>query len=307
MILCCGEALIDMLPCETPAGGPALTPLPGGAVFNTAIALGRLGAPTGFFSGLSTDLFGEMLKDSLEESEVDVAHSVFSDRPTTLAFVRLVDGQAAYTFYDEYTAGRMLSPEDLPPTLPTEITALFLGGISLVVEPCGSAYQVLMEREAKCHFTMLDPNIRSSFIADESAYRTRISQMMSIADIVKLSEEDMSWLYGDGSLQGYAHKVLNMGPKLVCVTQGEKGAHAYTENTSVRVEAPPVKTADTVGAGDTFNAGFLAMLNRLGALEKTSISELDEATIREALALGIRAAAITVSRVGANPPWSHEL
>ncbi len=306
MILCCGEALIDMLPCETAAGEPAMSPFPGGSVFNTAIALGRLGAPSGFFSGLSTDLFGEMLRDSLETSGVDVSYSVFSARPTTLAFVKLVDGEATYAFYDERTAGRMLSPEDLP-TLHSDVTAFFFGGISLMVEPCGSAYQKLMEREAKTHVTMLDPNIRPNFTTDEHAYRARLESMIAASDIVKLSDEDIFWLFGDGSLQDRAFEVLGMGPGLVCVTEGEKGARALTENSIVQVEAPPVTVADTVGAGDTFNAGFLTALHRLGVLEKSAIARLDEATIEEALTLGARAAAVTVGRVGADAPWSHEL
>ena len=114
MILCCGEALIDMLPRESTGGEPAFAPYPGGAVFNTAIALGRLGVETSFFSGLSRDLFGEMLETALGASHVDASVAVRSDRPTTLAFVKLVDGQARYAFYDENTAGRMLTPADLP-------------------------------------------------------------------------------------------------------------------------------------------------------------------------------------------------
>ena len=133
MILSCGEALIDMLPRQTSAGEDAFAPYPGGAVFNTAIALGRLGAPSGFFCGLSRDLFGEILQQALAASHVDSSHAVLSDRPTTLAFVKLVEGQASYAFYDENTALRMMTPTDLP-DLPDDISALFLGGISLVGE-----------------------------------------------------------------------------------------------------------------------------------------------------------------------------
>ncbi|KKL21687.1 hypothetical protein LCGC14_2442940, partial [marine sediment metagenome] len=130
MILCCGEALIDMLP-RTHGGEKSFAPHAGGAVFNTAIALGRLGCDTAFFSGLSDDLFGQMLTDALAASGVDASPAARSDRPTTLAFVTLTDGQASYAFYDENTAGRMLSQDDLP-TLGPDTQALFLGGISLV-------------------------------------------------------------------------------------------------------------------------------------------------------------------------------
>ncbi len=115
MILCAGEALIDMLPRQSTHGEDAYAPYAGGAVFNTAIALGRLGAQTGFFSGFSSDFFGDLLKSKLADSNVDAALSVTRDRPCTVAFVKLVDGHATYAFYDENTAGRMLSNDDLPP------------------------------------------------------------------------------------------------------------------------------------------------------------------------------------------------
>lgn len=146
MILCCGEALIDMLPGKTAAGERAFSPVPGGAVFATAIALARLDAPVRFFSGVSTDLFGEMLVAGLTAAGVDTSALARSPRPTTLAFVTLRDGHASYAFYDENTAGRMLIPSDLPST--DGVRALFFGGISLVVEPCAGIYLALAERES---------------------------------------------------------------------------------------------------------------------------------------------------------------
>ncbi|TIP37609.1 MAG: carbohydrate kinase, partial [Mesorhizobium sp.] len=143
MILCCGEALIDMLPRITTEGEAAFAPYVGGAVFNSAIALGRLGAPAGFFSGLSSDLFGGQLRDALGASKVSSTYAHTSPRPTTLAFVRLTNGQATYTFYDENTAGRMLTIEDLP-KLGAEIEAMLFGAISLISEPAGSAYEEFM-------------------------------------------------------------------------------------------------------------------------------------------------------------------
>ena len=132
MILCCGEALIDMIPTPPPttAGPDGFVPHAGGAVFNTAIALGRLGAQVGMLSGLSSDMFGRQLVDGLKASHVDVSHLVVSDRPTTLAFVRLVGGHATYDFYDENSAGRMITPGDMP-ALSAEVSALYFGGISL--------------------------------------------------------------------------------------------------------------------------------------------------------------------------------
>ncbi len=304
MILACGEALIDMLPRRTEAGETAYAPYAGGAVFNTAIALGRLGAPTGFFSGLSDDLFGDVLRETLEASKVDSSPAHVSDRPTTLAFVKLTDGHATYSFYDENTAGRMLTPEDLPDT---DAEALFFGGISLMVEPCATAYEALQAREADAKVTMLDPNIRPSFIRDEAVYRARIERMIARADVVKVSDEDLHWLEGKGETADLARAMLAKGPKLVCITEGSKGATGYTATHTVSAPAPRVTVADTVGAGDTFNAGVLASLHRGGLLTKAAVAALDEGQVRAALELGAKAAAVTVSRAGANPPWDHEL
>ena len=136
MILCCGEALIDMIPSPTLEGGrDGFVPHSGGAVFNTAIALGRLGVQTGMITGLSTDMFGQQLADALHASHVDTTRIIRSDRPTTLAFVKLTDGHASYSFFDENSAGRMIRPEDLP-DLSDEVSALFFGGIRLAVDPC---------------------------------------------------------------------------------------------------------------------------------------------------------------------------
>jgi len=306
MILCCGEALIDMLPRTTTQGEAAFAPYAGGAVFNTAIALGRLGKPVSFFSGLSTDLMGEILIDTLNASGVQTDLAARSSRPTTLAFVKLVNGQASYAFYDENTAGRLLSQADLP-VLPAEISTVFFGGISLVNDPAASTYAALQSREAAARVTMIDPNIRPGFITDQTSYRARLSAMLALADIVKLSDEDLHWLYGPGEVEGLARQILAQGPTLVFITEGASGARAITSTRNRFVAATKVAVADTVGAGDTFNAGALAALHDAGALTKAAIADLPDATLDAALTLGARAAAIAVSRPGANPPWAHEL
>ena len=306
MILCCGEALIDMLPVTAADGRAAYAPHAGGAVFNTAIALGRLGAPAGFFSGVSNDQFGGLLADELAASQVDASLLARSDRLTTLAVVHLKDGQATYTFYDENSAGRMLSVDDLPPG-PVNATAMFFGGISLPQEPCGDAYAALLAREADDKVIMVDPNIRPAFIADERRYRDRLTGMLARADIVKASDEDLAWLFGEGEESGVA-KLLELGPKLVLVTRGGDGASGYHQDGwCAKTSSLPVRVVDTVGAGDTFNAGVLAQLYADGCLTKLALAEIGEAMLTRALAKGAEAAAVTVSRAGANPPWAHEL
>ena len=307
MILSCGEALIDMLPRVSTDGEACFAPYAGGAVFNTAIALGRLGAPSAFFSGVSTDMLGEILADTLVQSKVDTQFLARSDRPTTVAFVKLVNGQATYAFYDESTAGRMLSQDQLP-SLPADVQALFFGGISLVNDPAASTYEALQAREAPARVTMIDPNIRPGFIAgQEETYRARITRMIARADLVKLSDEDLHWLEGPGDLTVLARGVLAQGPKAVFVTEGAKGARAVTASAERLVASTPVTVADTVGAGDTFNAGILAALHQAGVLTKAGVADLSGEVLDAALLLGARAAAVTVSRAGANPPWADEL
>lgn len=305
MILCCGEALIDMIPG---ADGVGFIPHPGGAVFNTSIALGRLGVQTGLFTGLSNDMFGRQLHDALQASHVDTRYLHVSDRPSTLAFVQLIDGHASYSFFDENSAGRMLSPQDCPDIGP-DVSALFFGGISLASEPCADTYAALMMAQGKNRAVMMDPNIRPSFIADIDRYRTRMDRMLAQCDIVKLSDEDLGWLIPSPlSLTEKVTSILERGPAIVILTRGGDGATGYLANGSeVHVPAQKVQIADTVGAGDTFNAGVLAKLSESGALRKSTLHDLSEDLLHEALSHGAKVASVTVSRSGANPPWSDEL
>ena len=308
MILCCGEALIDMIPTPTVAGGEAFAPHSGGAIFNTAIALGRLGCNAGMLTGLSDDLFGQQLRQTLADSRVDTALSITSNRPTTLAFVRLSNGHATYTFYDENSAGRMITPDDLP-ILPQSVSALYFGGISLACEPGAETYAIFAEREGSSRAVMLDPNIRPGFIRDETTYRARIQRMLGVADIVKVSDDDLNWLMpGSDDLGAKAGMLRAQGPAIVIVTRGGDGAIAYFgDGESVMVAAEKVTVVDTVGAGDTFNAGVMASLEQNGLLSKSAMANLSTEAVRDALAFGAKVAAVTVSRAGANPPWAREL
>ncbi|MBW0159675.1 carbohydrate kinase [Sedimentimonas flavescens] len=308
MILCCGEALIDMIPTPTNAGRDGFVPHAGGAVFNTAIGLGRLGTRVGMLTGISTDMFGQQLSEALRGSHVEVSHVITSERPTTLAFVRLADGHATYSFYDENSAGRMLSPDDLP-EIPGDISALFFGGISLACEPGATAYQALLDREGDTRAVMIDPNIRPGFIENETRYRARLEAMLRLSDIVKVSDEDLNWIEpAPPSLREKIDGLLDKGPALVIVTRGGDGAVGYLpDGAELHVPVKRVQIVDTVGAGDTFNAGVLAKLSELGALRKPALRELAPDVVRQALTHGTQVAAVTVSRAGANPPWAEEL
>ena len=209
MILCCGEALIDMLPRETGDGDAAFVPHAGGAVFNTAIALGRLGVQAGFFCPLSDDLFGRRLRAALDASGVDHTLSPAVDRPCTLAFVTLTNGQAQYAFYDSGTALREMTLAELP-VLDDSVRALFFGGISLVGDPCGAGFATLCAH-AGDRVVMLDPNIRPGFIRDEAAYRARLDGMLARADIVKFSDEDLHWLMGAGDRRNWRKACATAG------------------------------------------------------------------------------------------------
>jgi fructokinase len=308
MILCCGEALIDMIPERTAGGAEGFVPLSGGAVFNTAVALGRLGTKTGMLTGLSDDMFGVQLRSALGAAGVDTSGVIVSSRPSTLAFVRLQNGHASYVFYDENSAGRMLSADDMPP-IPAEVTALYFGGISLACEPGADAYAALLDQEGAGRAVMIDPNIRPGFIKDEARYRGRIDRMIAKADIVKVSDEDLNWIIkGSATLDEKARTLLNNGPSMLVLTRGKDGATAYlAAGSSVHVLAMQVKVVDTVGAGDTYNAGVLAVLQREGVLTKDGLKTLSPAIAERALEFGAKVAAVTVSRAGANPPWAHEL
>lgn len=306
MIICCGEALIDMLPRELSDGQNSFLPIAGGAIFNTAIALGRLGEPTGFLAGVSSDMFGDQLIDVLKSSKVSTKFCIRVANPTTLAFVKLTNGNAEYTFMDENSATRSLTPEMLP-ELPDDTEALHFGAISLIPEPCGTAYEALMKRETEKCVISLDPNIRTSFITDEVGHRARILRMLVMSDIVKVSDEDLIWIYPDMALEDAVRKILSLGASIVLLTKGAEGVTAFTKNTQFDVASEKVVVVDTIGAGDTFNAGLLSGLKKTGCLNKQALRSIDVEKLTSAIKLANKVAAITVSRAGANPPWENEL
>ncbi|MEP1442749.1 MAG: carbohydrate kinase [Hyphomicrobiales bacterium] len=306
MIICCGEALIDMLPRQLSSGEDVFYPVAGGAIFNTAIALGRLGCNAGMVSGISTDMFGDQLIEALQSSKVDTQHCIRIGQPTTLAFVKLTNGQAQYSFFDENSAGRSLSI-DMVPKFSQNISALHFGAISLIPEPCGSAYEALLSDNAANSVISLDPNIRPSFITNAESHRARINRMISKADIVKVSDEDLDWIIEGGDHQTAIQSWLEQGVKVVLITQGADGVTAFNKAGSCHQEAQKVDVVDTIGAGDTFNAGFLAGLEDKGCLTKAALAEIDDENLKHALNMASKVAAFTVSQAGAVPPWREQI
>ncbi len=299
MILCCGEALIDMIP---QADG-ALMPHPGGAALNTAIALARLDVRVGLLAGLSRDPMGQILRDALDADGVDLSLAVQSHRPTTLAIVSMQDGAPQYAFLDENSAGRMIAPADMP-EIPNTVSTLLFGGVSLCHAPAADSFVRLAETTCD-RVLMLDPNIRPALITDEPAYRARLRRMLDLADIIKVSDEDLEWLYPDApDLEARLAMLARHEPALVLLTQGSGDVLAIQGARQTRVPVAPVPVCDTVGAGDAFTAGVLAQLSAQGALRKSAIAGLD---MTAALRFGVQVAGVSVSRSGANPPTLQDI
>ncbi|MEV0980396.1 carbohydrate kinase [Streptomyces sp. NPDC049915] len=300
MIVVAGEALIDLVPQGTGALA-ALRPALGGGPYNTAVALGRLGSPTAFCSRVSRDAFGEALLDGLRAAGVDVSAVQRGSEPTTLA-VATIDpgGSAAYSFYVEGTADRLFST---PPALPAGTRAVSFGTCSLVLEPGASAYEELMRTAAaQGVFTALDPNIRPGLIPDADAYRARFKSWLPSVTLLKLSEEDALWLGGT------PREWLAAGPSAVVITQGGDGLTAFTADGAVHtVPGETVDVVDTIGAGDTVNAALLHGLAARDALSPSALATLGPDGWQQLLRYAARAAAVTCSRAGAEPPYAREL
>lgn len=300
MIVVTGEALIDLVPLGRGALA-GLRPALGGGPYNTAVALGRLGSPISFLSRVSTDAYGEALLDGLRTAGVDVSPVQRGPEPTTLAAATLAeDGSAAYSFYVGGTADRLFSK---PAELPHGTRAMAFGTCSLVLEPGASAYEELMrDAFAQGLFTLLDPNIRPGLIEDPESYRARFHGWLPHVTLLKLSEEDLLWL-GATPIE-----LLKAGPAAVVVTHGGDGMSAFTQFGKVyTVAGEEVDVVDTIGAGDTVNAALLHGLSQLHALSHDGVVTLTRADWTRLLGFAARAAALTCSRAGAEPPYASEL
>lgn len=302
MIVVCGEALIDIIP----AGDGTRRPVPGGGPFNTARALARLGAPTSFLGRLSTDALGVVLARELAADGADLSLVSYGPESTTLAVADLEgEGHAGYEFFVHGTSAPNLTRDMLPSGLPAGVTAVHVGTLGLVLEPMATTLTELALRESERRVLMLDPNIRSNLVTDTEEYRHRLDELIAHSTIVKASDSDMGWLFPELDCEAAAGRVLARGARLVLVTLGAAGALAASSTHRVRAAAPRVEVVDTIGAGDAFGAAVLAWLHDHNALRRDL--QLAEDELESMLDFANLVAAITCTRVGADPPWRAEL
>ncbi|MDR3147802.1 MAG: carbohydrate kinase [Treponema sp.] len=318
MIICLGEALIDMVRREIPGGGEAFLPLPGGSPYNTAVAIGRLGVPVKFLGRCSRDFFGELLIRRLRENGVGDDLIVRTDQNSTLAFVKLEAGkEPRYAFYTEGTADRSFCAADLEAKLPggqlpPDTRCLLFGSIAMTMEPVASTIESLVLSQGRGGPVIsFDPNIRPFMIRDREAYVRRCETWLSAVTIAKVSEADLAFMYPALGREEALARVLSRGPVLAVSTLGPEGATALLRrgDETLRASAPVVDlpVVDTIGAGDTFHGALLAWLELRGMMSRPAIGALDGEELREALWFANRAASLVCGRQGAEPPTRAEL
>jgi fructokinase len=292
-----GEVLIDLIP-----EGADRKPVLGGGPANTAKALAKLGIDTQFIDGISSDQYGQMVKDELVGSGVKLNNVKYSDKPTCLAIVSLSDsGSATYEFVIENTATFDFTAEWLPKPQTDQPSLLHIGTLATVIEPGASALFEWAQSVAKDGSIVYDPNIRPAVISDCKQYLAQVERWVAISSVVKVSDDDLRWLYPSLEIKQVVNNWLKKGPSLIVVTYGDKGLAGYRKGEVVIVEAVQVKVVDTVGAGDTVGAILVE------AILKDGLASLTGSRLESMLKRAAKAAAITVSRIGANPPTREEL
>jgi len=289
----CGEVLIDILPT-----GPVV----GGGPANTAKALARLGYEVDFIDGISTDAYGVSAKKELSRDGVGLALSLTSDKPTCTATVSLDSkGSASYEFLIDGTATFDFNSSWLPDPERLKPSVLHIGTLVTIIEP---GARVLFDWAVKVgEFApiVFDPNIRPSVMADRAKYAAAVEKWVSISSVVKVSDDDIAWLYPTDSLDVVAHRWIEAGVSAVVITRGEKGLIGFTSSGMEEVDGARVDVVDTVGAGDTVGAIVVE------GIIKHSVHGLQGQVLNAVLHKAAIAAGITCSRAGAQPPRAHEL
>jgi fructokinase len=301
MILVGGEALVDLVLGDDDAVAAHL----GGGPFNCARTLGRLEQPVAYLGRVSTDRFGARLRAQLEADGVGLEAVVTTEEPTTLALAELdAEGTAAYRFYVDGTSAAGLTVEDALAVLPDDVEMIHTGTLGLVFEPTATAIEAVIERIAASALVMLDLNCRPSATPDPQAYRARLARLLPRCDVVKASDADLEYLDPGRPDVEAARALLGLGPAVVLLTRGGRGATVVTADGEAEIAAPQVEVADTIGAGDAFGGGFLAWWRRerLGAIDLQRTEAVLEATRFACLV-----AARTCERPGASPPRLAEL
>lgn len=307
MILVCGEALFDMF-ADDPAKDPiAFEAHIGGSPFNVAVGIARQEQQVAFFGGISNDTLGQKLAHRLEAENVDIRYLLRTDALTTLSVVQKdAAGNPAYTFYGEGAADRAVTPDDLPARI-DDIGILHVGSYTMLVEPVASALKTLLRREKPNCLISFDPNIRPTVVADMAHWRRNTSNVAALADIIKVSDEDLALIHPGEDPQVLAKQWIANGTSLVIVTAGANGAEAFTASSHVKVPGIKVDVADTVGAGDTFQATLLSDLVGMGIESRLTLAKLDGHALNALLLHAIEASALTCARRGADLPRRAEL
>jgi fructokinase len=289
----CGEVLIDILPTgAVVGGGPA----------NTAKALARLGYDVDFIDGISTDAYGVSARKELSRDGVGLALSLTSDKPTCTATVALDSkGSASYEFLIDGTATFDFNSSWLPDPERLKPSVLHIGTLVTIIEPGASVLFDWAVKVGEFAPIVFDPNVRPSVMADRAKYAAAVEKWVSISSVVKVSDDDIKWLYPSDSLDVVAHRWIDSGVSCVVITRGEKGLIGFTVGGMEEVDGARVDVVDTVGAGDTVGAivveGIIAH----------SVHGLQGQVLNALLHKAAIAAGITCSRAGAQPPRAHEL
>ncbi|PHN29950.1 carbohydrate kinase [Pseudomonas sp. ICMP 460] len=311
MYLVCGEALFDFFSEEDASGQASKVnykAIAGGSPFNVAVGLRRLGIEAGLFGGVSNDFLGQRLQQVLKDEGVSPQFLVEFTAPTTLAMVAVgADGSPRYSFRGEGCADRQLQVAHLP-ALGDDIRGLHIGSFSLVVQPIGDTLLSLVRRESGKRLISLDPNVRLNPQPDIQLWRDRVAELVKHADLIKVSDEDLHLLYPDQSPESVLQGWLQHRCQLVFLTRGGDGATVFSRrHGSWSQPAVEVVMADTVGAGDTFQAALIAWLTEHQLDSVDGLQQLTRAQIDAMLGFAIRAAALTCGKTGPDLPYRQQV